>query len=262
MRGRVPWWGLLWLLLGSAYFVIPLLATARFSLRAAGGGYGFDAYREILADPLFRSSLAFSFRLAGLTIALALVLLVPTAYWVHLKLPRLRSVVELMTVLPFVVPPIVLVVGLLRGFRWTPTWFYADSPILVVGYVVLALPYVYRSLDAGLRAIDVHTLTEAAQSLGAAWPTVLFRVIIPNLRAGLLSAAFLTLAIVMGEFTMAVLLQFNSFAVYINYIGETRATGAAALSLISFAITWLAMLGIVLVGRRVGGRQVQIAGTR
>jgi putative spermidine/putrescine transport system permease protein len=262
VRARVPWWGLLWLAVGTAYFAIPLLATARFSLRAAGGGLGLDAYREILADPQFRSSLAFSFRLAGLTIALALVLLVPTAYWVHLRLPRLRPVVELVTVLPFVVPPIVLVVGLLRGFRWTPTWFYADSPILVVGYVVLALPYAYRSLDAGLRAIDVHTLTEAAQSLGASWPTVLFRVIVPNLRAGILSAAFLTLAIVMGEFTMAVLLQFNSFAVYINYIGETRATGAAALSLISFAITWLAMLGILLVGRRVGGRQVQIGGTR
>jgi putative spermidine/putrescine transport system permease protein len=180
---------------------------------------------------------------------------------VHLKLPRLRPVVEFLSVLPFVVPPIVLVVGLLGSYRWTPTWFYGGYLLLVVGYVVLAFPYVYRSLDAGLRAIDIHTLTEAAQSLGASWWTVLFRVIMPNVRAALLSAAFLTLALVMGEFTMGVLMQFQTFAVYISYIGETRATGAAALSLMSFAITWIAMLGILLVGRRIGGRTAQVGGT-
>jgi putative spermidine/putrescine transport system permease protein len=127
---------------------------------------------------------------------------------------------------------------------------------------VLSFPYIYRSLDAGLRAIDIHTLSEAAQSLGAGWGTILLKVIVPNLRAAILSGAFLTVAIVMGEFTLAVIMQFSTFAVYINYIGETQANPAAALSLISFAITWVAMLGILVVGRRVGGRQVQIGVTR
>ena len=85
--------------------------------------------------------------------------------------------------------------------------------------------------------------------------------IVPNLRASLLSAAFLTLAIVMGEFTMSVLMQFTTFAVYINYVGATQAQGAAALSLLSFGITWVAMLGILALGRRPGARQVQIGGT-
>lgn len=262
MIRRIPWWSVLWLLLGSAYFLVPLLATAQFSLQEGRGRYGFAAYGTIIRDPLFRASLAFSFKLALFTVVLALGLLVPTAYWVHLKLPRLRPVIEFLTVLPFVVPAIVLVVGLLGGFRWTPQWFYGGYLLLVAGYVVLAFPYVYRSLDAGLRAINVHTLTEAALSLGASWWTVLFRVIVPNLRTSLLSAAFLTVAIVMGEFTMSVLMQFTTFAVYINYVGATQAQGAAALSLLSFGITWIAMLGILALGRRPGARQVQIAGTR
>jgi putative spermidine/putrescine transport system permease protein len=128
--------------------------------------------------------------------------------------------------------------------------------------VILALPYIYRSLDAGLRAIDVHTLTEAAQSLGAGWMAVLFRIILPNLQAAVLSSALLTLAIVMGEFTFANVLLFSTFSVYINYIGETRATPAAALTLLSFGITWIAMLGILVLGRQLGGRQVQIGGAR
>lgn len=254
--------GVLWLALATAYFVVPLLATLQFSLQPSRTGFGLDAYRTILQDPGFRQSLFFSFKLAVFTVIISLVLLVPTAYWAHLKLPRIRPVIEFLTILPFVIPPIVLVVGLLQGFRWTPTWFYGGYLILVVGYAVLAFPYVYRSLDAGLRAIDIHTLSEAAQSLGARQSTILFRVILPNLRAALLSAAFLTLALVMGEFTMGQLMQFPTFAVYIGYVGQTQATGAAALSLLSFAITWVAMLGILFAaGRGAGARSAQVGGT-
>ena len=120
----------------------------------------------------------------------------------------------------------------------------------------------YFALDAGFRAIDVHTLTEAAQSLGASWRTTLLRVIIPNIRVAALSGAFLTLAIVMGEFTIATLSAFHTFPTYIQYVNETQAYPAAAVSLMSFGITWAAMLAILLVGRRPGARQVQIAGTR
>jgi len=261
-RKHMSLWNVLWLVLGTLYFLVPLAATLQFSLKTGRTTYGFDAYTKILRDPQFRASLAFSFKLAIITVVVSIVLLVPTAYWVHLKLPHLRPTIEFVTVLPFVVPPVVLAVGLLRGFRWTPISFYGGYYLLVVGYVVLSFPYIYRSLDAGLRAIDIHTLSEAAQSLGAGWGTILLKVIVPNLRAAILSGAFLTLAIVMGEFTLAVLMQFSTFAVYINYIGETQANPAAALSLISFGITWVAMLGILLVGRRVGGRQVQIGGTR
>lgn len=260
-RSRFFTLGWLWLALGTGYFVVPLLATLVFSLKTGRDTYGVTAYKEEFLDPAFRESLFFSFKLAVFTVLIVMILLIPTAYWVHLKLPRLRPVIEFLTILPFVIPPIVLVVGLLHGFRWTPTWFRGGYLILVVGYGILAFPYVYRSLDAGLRAIDIHTLTEAAQSLGAKWTTVLFRVILPNLRSAVLSAAFLTLALVMGEFTMGQLMQFPTFAVHIAYIGQVKATGAAALSLISFVITWVAMLGLLLAGRRIGGRAAQIGGT-
>jgi putative spermidine/putrescine transport system permease protein len=161
-----------------------------------------------------------------------------------------------------VVPPIVLVVGLLALYREAPQWFVATPMILLCGYVIHALPYVYRSVDTGMQAINIHTLTEAAQSLGAGWSTILLRVIVPNLRVAILSGSFLTLAIIMGEFTMASLMLFDSFAVYIVYIGETQANPAAALTLISFAVTWIAMMGLLAIGRRAGGGEAQIGGAR
>ena len=88
--------------------------------------------------------------------------------------------------------------------------------LLMFGYATLALPYMYRAVDTGLRTIDVATLTEAAQSLGAGWITILARVILPNVLVAVLSGAFLTFAIVIGEFTMAALLNRPAFGPYMQ----------------------------------------------
>jgi putative spermidine/putrescine transport system permease protein len=253
VKPRISLSAAIWLLLGTAYFVIPLVATLLFSLQSGKNfAYNVSAYGTVIHDHAFWRTLRVSLLLSLETIAISLVLLVPTAYWVHLKLPRVRPYIEFLTILPFVVPPIILVVGLLTLYNGTfraPLW-YLEKPytFLVSGYVILAFPYVYRSLDAGFRAIDIHTLTEASQSLGASWRTTLGRVILPNVRAAALGGAFLTLAIVMGEFTMASLALFNTFPTYINLVNQEKVYEAAALSLVSFGITWAAMLGLLAVG--------------
>jgi putative spermidine/putrescine transport system permease protein len=262
MRTRIAPTAVLWLLVGAAYFLIPLAAMLIFSLRSGTTGKCCTGanYGEIFRDPELWRSLKQSFLISIETIAVALVLLIPTVYWVHLKLPRLRPVIGFLALIPFVVPPIILVVGLLDFYKGSPQWFYAQPyGFLVAAYVILAFPYIYFSLDSGFRAIDVHTLTEASQSLGATWRTTLFRVILPNVRTAALAGAFLTLAIVMGEFTIANLSAFHTFPIYIQYINETKAYPAAAVSLFSFAITWVAMLALLLVGRT---RPLQVGGAR
>lgn len=262
MRRRITPGAVVWLLLVAAYFLIPLVATLLFSLKAnqTGRCCSLESYGEILHDPQFWKNLRLSFVLALETIVIALLLLVPTVYWVHLKLPKLRPVIGFLALVPFVVPPIILVVGLLDVFRGTPDWFYAQPyGFLVAAYVILAFPYIYFALDSGFRAIDVHTLTEASQSLGGTWRTTIARVILPNVRVAALAGAFLTLAIVMGEFTIASLATFDTFPIYIQYINQTKAYPAAAVTLMSFAITWSAMLALLLVGRQ---RPLLLGGTR
>lgn len=252
----------LWLAVGAAYFLIPLVAMLLFSLRdeITGKCCSLGSYGSILDDPQFAKTLRQSLVLSLETIVVSLLLLVPTVYWVHLKLPRLRPLLAFLALIPFVVPPIILVVGLFDVYRGTPDWFFAEPyGFLVAAYVILAFPYFYFSLDSGFRSIDVHTLTEASQSLGAGWRTTLLRVILPNVRTAALAGAFLTLAIVMGEFTIASLASFDTFPIYIQYINQTKAYPAAAVSLMSFGITWLAMLSLLVVGRN---RAFQIGGTR
>ena len=251
-----------WLLLAGLYFLLPLIATFFFSIRSIQTNKccSFAAYTAVLHNGDFWHTLRVSFVLALEVIVICLILIVPPVYWEHPKEPKLRPVIGFLALIPFVVPPIVMVVGLLKVYKGAPSWFYdRPSGILAAAYVILAFPYMFFSLDAGFRSIDVHTLTEASQSLGATWTTTLFRVILPNIRAAALAGSFLTLAIVMDEFTIANLAAFHTFPIYINYINESQGFPAGALTLLSFLITWGAMLSLLLVGRKRGGR-AQITG--
>jgi putative spermidine/putrescine transport system permease protein len=247
------------LLIGMIYFFLPLYATFDFSLRALKDQLSFEAYRIVFSDPLFYRNFGFSLIWSVLAISFSLLLIVPTVYWMHLRLPRWRAYLEFMTMFPFVVPAVVLTFGLIRTY--SPLNLLGSPLLLISTYVVLSMPFMFRSVDAGLRAIDVRTLTEAAQSLGAIWPTILVRVIFPNLRVALLNAIFLTFAITIGEFTVASLLAWPSFGVYIRYMGAMRAYEPAALALMSFGITWAIMGLIQWLGRGVPG-QAQVSGVR
>jgi putative spermidine/putrescine transport system permease protein len=253
-------WSWFWMILGILYFFLPLLATFMFSLRAVKGILSFKAYQNIFTDPKFTTSFSASAGWALLTIVVGIVLFVPTAYWVRLKLPQARPSVELITLLPFVVPAIVYVFGLVRTYSQPPLLIVDSPALLVAGYTVLSMPYMYRAIDTGLRAIDVHTLTEAAQSLGAGWGTILFRIIFPNIRVSILSGAFLSFAIVMGEYTLAQYLAKPAFGPYVGLLIQNKAYEPAAATVVSFGLTWIAMGIIDLVGRGTPG-QSQLAGT-
>ena len=251
-RRRISPSAVVWLLLAAAYFLIPLTATLIFSLRndQTGKCCTLANYSYILHNDQFWHTIRVSFVISLETIVLTLVLLVPTVYWVHLKVPRMRPVIGFLALVPFVVPPIVLVVGLLDLYRGTPQWFYGQPyGFLAAAYVILAFPYMYFSLDTGFRSIDVHTLTEASQSLGASWPTTLWRVIVPNIKTAALAGSFLTLAIVMGEYTIASLSRFYTFPVFVQYVNQNKAYPAGAVTLLSFGITWVAMLALLAAGR-------------
>ncbi len=251
-RSRLlPW---IWMGLGTLYFVVPLLCTFEFSLRLKREAYSFEAYRIVLEDARFQATFLYSTWLSLATIVVGVFLVLPTAYWIQLRLPRLRPLVEFLTLMPLVIPAIILVFGYLRiynssSFLPLTGAHWSTDLLLVCSYVTLSLPFMYRSIDTGLRAIDVRTLTEAAESMGARWPTILFRVILPNVRVAILSGAFLTFAIVIGEFTMAALLDRPAFGPYLQLIGASRAYEPAALAIIAFGITWACMGAIQIFGQ-------------
>ncbi len=240
--------------IGAIYFLVPLLATVQFSLSIRRGTLSLDAYANVIQSPDFQQTFLYSLVIGVATIIVGLAIVVPAAYFVRLRAPQLRPIIEFVTLLPLIIPPIILVFGYIRLYSSSSvipltTTAIGTNILLTLAYVALALPYMYRAVDTGLRTIDVQTLTEAANILGANTFTIVARVIFPNILVAVLSGAFLTLAIVIGEFTIASLLNRPAFGVYMQNVGANRAFEPAALAVISFVITWGAMGMIQLLAR-------------
>jgi putative spermidine/putrescine transport system permease protein len=243
------------------FFAIPLLAMGRFSLEGAKlGTWSLTAWREIgsyqgSGIPPLISAIELTLELAVITCVVTMVLLVPTMIWVRLRVQWLARTMEFLCLLPLTIPAIVLVVGL--GPIYNKIQHFELSTLMLFWiYVILALPYAYRALSAGLGAVDVTTLSEAARSLGASWFTVIFRVIVPNMRQAILNALLLTWALVLGEYTIAYLLLYSNLQVELYSISRNTPNAGVLFSTSFAALLFAFVLLLILsfVGRRRRGR--------
>jgi putative spermidine/putrescine transport system permease protein len=242
----------LWLVFG-LFFLFPLYAMADFSTRnLIQGGRTLAAWQNLVADEALYQAIVTSLLLAVFTVVVMLAVLVPTMIWVRLRAQWAKGLVEFLCLLPLTIPALVIVVGLRNVYLWV-TYFLGESALtLTFVYVVLVLPFAYRSIDAALSAIDLRTLSEAARSLGAGWTTTILRVVVPNIWSGVLSAAFISIAVVLGEYTIASLTGYQTLQVQIVAIGKSDGPTpvAASLAVLLFGFALLLILSLVTRGRR------------
>jgi putative spermidine/putrescine transport system permease protein len=258
-RARLTMFRVVVLVVLGLFFLLPLSAMFEFSSRGVGLGAArtLDSWRAIGNYPELIDAIRVSLELAVITSVASLLLMVPTLVWVRLRLPGLSRTVEFLCLLPLTVPPIALVVGLAPLYLWV-TYFFGDSTVnLWFVYVVLVLPFVYRSLDTGLAAIDLRTLAEAARSLGAGWGTVMWRIVMPNITSAMLNAGVLAVALVLGEFTIANLLNYPNMAYVVNQLGQDDPGVSVAASAGSLVFVFALLLGLSFVGGRRGGSSAE-----
>lgn len=250
-------------LIAAVYFLGPMAFSVIFTVDVPGQGLTLSSYSGIFGADGFGSSLRLTLELAAATTAVTLLLLVPALIAVRLTAPRLRVLVEVLCSLPLVVPSVALTAGISSVLQWGPDDF-ADTPlfrtfnaiqnpgfpvVLLLAYVLMALPLAYRTLDAGLRAVDLATLVEAARNCGASRPRAVVQVVLPNLRGALLNTAFLTSALVLGEYTVASILGYQPFAVWIVSLGGSDAQMSVSVSVLSLVLTWVLLLLLAAAGR-------------
>jgi len=254
---RLRWWRVVVLGVAAVYFLVPLYAGVRFALTNLAGQLSFSAVGQLPAQPGLGGSFLLSLRLMTVATVITLALVVPTTIYVFTRSLRLRRALDAVTILPIVIPPVVLIIGVLKV---APTALKGTPYLLGLEYAVLATPLAYRSLSGGLSSLDVATLFEAARSLGAGWWSTLRLVMIPNLRSAILSATFLTVALVFGEYTMASLDEYQTFPVWIVNFDDRNAHSSVAASMLALLVTWGVLLVIAAMDRRSGRGAMHMTG--
>jgi putative spermidine/putrescine transport system permease protein len=239
-------------------FAIPIVAMVEFTMRSGlDGDHNFDRWRALVGGGSAAEyrpvlvALGNSVGLAIGTVLIVLVLFVPTMVLIHLRFPRLRRVMEFVCILPITIPAIVLVVGLAPVYSVLARLAGSGVGTLAFAYGITVLPFAYRAVQSNLDAIDVRTLSEAPRTLGASWPNVLLGVLVPNLRRGILAGAFISVAVVLGEFTIASLLNRVNLQTALLVVSKNDPYTAVIMSLLALAFAFVLLL---LIGRLGAGR--------
>jgi putative spermidine/putrescine transport system permease protein len=238
------------LALFALFFLFPLYAMADFSTRnLLHGGRTLQAWKNLVVDDELYQAIVISLLLAVFTVMVMLIVLVPTMIWVRLRAPWANRMVEFLCLLPLTIPALVIVVGLRNVYLWVAYFLGESALTLTFVYVVLVLPFAYRAIDAALSAIDLKTLSEAARSLGAGWVNTILRVVVPNIWSGILSAAFISIAVVLGEYTIASLSGYQTLQVEIVAIGKSDGPTSVAASLAVLLLGFVLLLALSLLTR-------------
>ena len=239
---RITRWLILIIVMG--YLIVPLFSMLEFSTRGPDNTRTLDAWIAITQSEDLTSVVLLSLGIALVTVLGMLALLVTTMTWAYLRVPRMRRVIEFLCLLPLAIPAVVLVVGIAPIYRELRVNISSSALLLAFVYIVLVLPYAYRAIDGGLRSVDVNTLADAARSLGAGWPRVMLQIIVPNIRTSLLSAAVLSVALVLGEYTISSLLSYHTLQVVIYGLGKRDASVSVAVSFAALVFVFALLMAI------------------
>lgn len=231
------------------FFFLPWIAAAVFGFTRPGEGITAAPLLESLQNPKALPAIRDTLLLTLASTLLMLALLVPTNIFLNLRAPQLAKVAEMLSVLPLVISAVALVSGVSQFYRAVAPAFINSLWSLVPLYVILSMPLCYRAIDAGVKALDLRTLFAASSSLGAGTWTTLLRVVLPNLRVAMLSAALLSVAMCLAEYAMASLLLHYTFPVFLVEVSNNNPRGIAALSFITIIITWLLLVAISAMSR-------------
>lgn len=245
------------LVVAISYLLLPLLATLAFSIATVWSrtilpeGYTLRWFREAIADDRFWPT---TYRTLKVTLGAAFLsplLVVPALLYVHVKAPRYKPLLEFLSIVPWALPGVVVALAMIRAYI-SP--FNVNRPVLLVlAYVLLSLPFMFRAIDSALTATDAKGLIEASQMLGAGWFDTFRRAILPNIMSGVLSGALLVAALAAGEFALASLMVGSGWKTFPVYQAQTQGVDgriASALAIMGLLFTWVISFALILIAAR------------
>jgi putative spermidine/putrescine transport system permease protein len=199
------------------YLVLPMIAVLLYSLATRWtahilpDGYTIDHWITAFTDARVQAAFARSILLAAAVVAIDVLIVLPATYWARVRNPRIRTVVELAAVVPFALPYVVIAFGILRLTGEVVPFVQNTAWLLALAHAAVAFPFLYWALDGAMAAADIERLSEAAETCGARPWQIVWRVVVPNVKSGLLTGGILVFATSFNEFALAQILAGAAF---------------------------------------------------
>jgi putative spermidine/putrescine transport system permease protein len=236
------------LILIGVLIALPLIGAAEFSLRDGGRDkHSFKSYAWIFQQEDFITNAVTTLQITVVAVLVTFILMVPTVAWLHIYGKKYIKFVEVLTVLPLIIPVVALATGAALAL---PAWLQSTQYVLSMMYVVLAMPFTFRALDIGMRGVQLEILVAAGRNLGAPWRAVILKVITPVILPSIFAALFLTVALSLGEFTLAQLLHWTTFPTWVAVAAQGNILGATALSVGSLLTAWVLLFSFTFFDRK------------
>lgn len=201
-------------------------------------GWGLDSYKRALTSSWGNIKNTFLFSI--ITIVVILIIGVLVSYLIVRRPNILTSILDIMIMVPYVMPGAVLAIALIVAFNSQPILLTGTTAILIISYTIRKLPYTIRSSTAILYQID-SSVEEASISLGVPPARTFAKVTLVLMLPGVLSGAILSWITTINELSSSILLHTGqtatiSVAIYNSVISSSYGVAAALASILSLII--------------------------
>lgn len=237
----------IWIVVIMIYLAIPLGITLVYSMFQKWTGilpqqFSLSGYRTIFTDKRFLYAVIRSIVMCAVPIAVTTVIVLLALFAAFVYFPKLKKYIQMICMIPYSIQGVILSVSILSFYVSYNNIFSNRYVMLCGAYCVIILPYMFQGIYNGMNSIEVATLMESAQMLGAGGMYAFFHVIVPNIATSVFVSALLAMGIIFGDYVLVRNLTgtaFENMQIYLYQIMKTDSVKASAVFVIIMLITFL-----------------------
>lgn len=221
------------------------------------GKFSLQNYENILFNRDL-SMILNTYQLGLIAIVVIVILGILIAYITVRKRNKVTSLLDTVSMLPFVIPGSVLAMALIFAFGEAPLYLTGTSLIMVLAFVIRRMPYTVRSSTAIVSQIS-PSMEEAAISLGASERRTFFRVVVPMMMPGVLAGAIMSWMTILGELSASIILySTNTQTLAVSIYTEVIRGNFGNASAYSAILTVTSILSLFLFFKLTGKKEMNV----
>lgn len=229
------------------YLLLPLVVTIVYSLfdkwtDIVPRGFTVSSYVTLFQDPEFLLCILRTLIVCIVPIVLTTVIILLAMFVTIVYFPGLDKYVQIICMIPYTIQGVILSVSILAAYVKSDTFLSNRMVMLFGAYSIIIMQYIYQGIKNGMSSVNVNTLLEAAEMLGASRISAFFRIVVPNIVSSVVVSSLLAVGIIFGDYVLVRNLtgtSFQNMQIYLYQTMKSDSMKASAVFVVIMAITFM-----------------------